>query len=261
VTRFPLLGPDATQHSFQQIVRTVKGTLLAMGPVLLRSTDDGRNWTAIDNFPAPPDGDNAEGRYLTALADGGVLVTWGVGHDNRGLRYNLSPDDGQTWDTRTVTLLPDTPVAARYYSARTIPLDGHHFGSVFMNAEGVHFLKAPLDRLKNGAATVAQENWPAWRGPTGQGHSSETDLPLTWSASENVRWKVELPAPGNSTPIVWGDHVFITQPNDVTQWPPKVPDYFAGGSSAGGHAVAEKPSSIQSRKSRIPPTPSVPLRP
>jgi outer membrane protein assembly factor BamB len=86
------------------------------------------------------------------------------------------------------------------------------------------------------------ENWPAWRGPTGQGVSTETNLPVTWSATENIRWKVPLPSAGNSTPIVWQDRVFITQANDVTQWPPKVPEYFAGGSSAGGHAIAEKRS-------------------
>ena len=54
-------------------------------------------------------------------------------------------------------------------------------------------------------------NWPAWRGPTGDGVTTETALPLTWSATENVKWKVALPAPGNSTPIVWGARVFVTQ--------------------------------------------------
>ncbi|HEY8504031.1 MAG TPA: PQQ-binding-like beta-propeller repeat protein [Gemmataceae bacterium] len=61
---------------------------------------------------------------------------------------------------------------------------------------------------------AAAENWPAWRGPTGQGVSSEKDVPLKWSATENVRWKLPLPEPGNSTPIVWGDRVFITQSLD-----------------------------------------------
>ena len=89
---------------------------------------------------------------------------------------------------------------------------------------------------------VVAENWPAWRGPTGQGVSSETDLPVTWSTEENVRWKTALPSAGNSTPIIWGDRVFVTQADDVTKWPPKVPEYFAGGSSAGGHAIAEKRS-------------------
>jgi outer membrane protein assembly factor BamB len=57
------------------------------------------------------------------------------------------------------------------------------------------------------------DNWPAWRGPTGQGHSAEKNLPLTWSATTNVRWQVPLADPGNSTPVVWGDRIFVTQAN------------------------------------------------
>ncbi len=149
LTVYPLVGPDGKQHEFQQILRTAKGTLLAMGPVLLHSHDEGRSWQAIDGFPAVPSTrDNAEGRYLTALPDGRVLVTWGVGNDNKGLRFNLSPDDGQTWSAeRTVTLLPETSVAARYYSARTAQLDEEHIGTVFMNRDGVYFLKTPIDKL------------------------------------------------------------------------------------------------------------------
>lgn len=55
------------------------------------------------------------------------------------------------------------------------------------------------------------ENWPAWRGPTGQGISTEKNLPTKWSKTENVRWRIDLPAPGNSTPIVWNDRIFVTQ--------------------------------------------------
>lgn len=151
VTTFPLIGPDGVQHEFQQIVRLANGALLAMGPVLFHSADEGKHWKRVDGLPAVPDQrDNAEGRYLTALADGRVLVTWGRGHKNKGLSYNLSQDDGQTWDAnRTVVLLPETPVAARYYSARTISLDDQHVGTVFMNGDGVHFLKVPLSRLQS----------------------------------------------------------------------------------------------------------------
>ncbi|MSQ93496.1 MAG: serine/threonine protein kinase [Gemmataceae bacterium] len=62
-------------------------------------------------------------------------------------------------------------------------------------------------------ATYA-DNWPAWRGPHGTGVSAEKNLPLTWSATQNVRWKVTLPEAGNSTPIIWGDRVFLTQALD-----------------------------------------------
>ena len=63
-------------------------------------------------------------------------------------------------------------------------------------------------------APVVAGNWPAWRGPTGQGVTNETELPLEWTTEKNVRWKVPLPAGGNSTPIVWGDRVFVTQATD-----------------------------------------------
>lgn len=59
--------------------------------------------------------------------------------------------------------------------------------------------------------TARAGNWPLWRGPLGTGISDEKDLPRTWSKDENVRWHVPLPDRGNSTPIVWGDCVFITQ--------------------------------------------------
>src|SRR5687767_444392 len=81
------------------------------------------------------------------------------------------------------------------------------------------------------AAPAVAGNWPNWRGPDNQGHSPETDLPLTWSRTENVRWRVDLPDEGNSTPIVWGDRVFITQAKDKTAWPPNP--------RAGGPASAE----------------------
>ncbi|HEX4609395.1 MAG TPA: PQQ-binding-like beta-propeller repeat protein, partial [Urbifossiella sp.] len=55
------------------------------------------------------------------------------------------------------------------------------------------------------------DDWPMWRGPAGQGHSAEKNLPVTWSATENVRWQIALPDAGNSTPVVWGDRIFLTQ--------------------------------------------------
>jgi outer membrane protein assembly factor BamB len=62
-------------------------------------------------------------------------------------------------------------------------------------------------------AWVEADNWPALRGPGGEGRSSETGLPVKWTA-ENVRWKVDLPGPGHSSPIVWGDRIFVTQALD-----------------------------------------------
>ena len=58
---------------------------------------------------------------------------------------------------------------------------------------------------------AAAAPWPGWRGADGCGVSTEKELPLNWSAASGVKWKVALPEPGNSTPVVWGERIFITQ--------------------------------------------------
>lgn len=72
-------------------------------------------------------------------------------------------------------------------------------------------LAAAVTLVALATSFVRADNWPAWRGPTGQGHSTEKNLPTKWSATENVRWKIDLPDAGNSTPITWGDKLFLTQ--------------------------------------------------
>jgi outer membrane protein assembly factor BamB len=56
----------------------------------------------------------------------------------------------------------------------------------------------------------AAANWPQFRGPGGLGVSEEQGLPAEWSSSQNIVWKTPLPGPGGSSPIVWGDRVYVT---------------------------------------------------
>ena len=62
------------------------------------------------------------------------------------------------------------------------------------------------------------EDWPGWRGPRGDGSSLETEVPLRWNGptGENVLWKTPLPGSGHSSPIVWGDALFLTYCDDRT---------------------------------------------
>ncbi|MDZ4850193.1 MAG: PQQ-binding-like beta-propeller repeat protein [Pirellulaceae bacterium] len=57
---------------------------------------------------------------------------------------------------------------------------------------------------------IQAEEWPRFRGPTGQGISSEKQLPLTWSDTENIAWKTAVPGEGWSSPVVWGNRIFVT---------------------------------------------------
>jgi outer membrane protein assembly factor BamB len=59
-------------------------------------------------------------------------------------------------------------------------------------------------------AVAQAENWPQFRGPNGNGTTPDRGFPLNWSAEQNIAWKTELPGPGNSSPIVWEDRVFLT---------------------------------------------------
>lgn len=57
---------------------------------------------------------------------------------------------------------------------------------------------------------VLAQNWPEFRGPTGQGYSEEKGLPLTWSETSNVQWKTKIPGKGWSSPSIQGDRIWLT---------------------------------------------------
>jgi outer membrane protein assembly factor BamB len=59
-------------------------------------------------------------------------------------------------------------------------------------------------------SAASAEDWPGWRGPRGDGTSTEKGLPLRWTATENVAWKTPIPGTGHSSPVVYGDRVFVT---------------------------------------------------
>jgi outer membrane protein assembly factor BamB len=59
------------------------------------------------------------------------------------------------------------------------------------------------------AATPGEDFWPQWRGPLANGVGPHAEPPLTWSETNNIKWKAPVPGEGDSTPIVWGDRVFV----------------------------------------------------
>jgi outer membrane protein assembly factor BamB len=63
------------------------------------------------------------------------------------------------------------------------------------------------------------ENWPAWRGPRGDGSSLEKNLPEHWNGprGENIAWKVEIPGQGHASPIIWEDRIFLVSCREETE--------------------------------------------
>src|SRR5262245_43159441 len=62
--------------------------------------------------------------------------------------------------------------------------------------------------IASSVSSAVAEDWPAWRGPRGDGSSLESTVPTRWSASDNVAWKAEIPGEGYASPVIWGDRVF-----------------------------------------------------
>ncbi|MGD9649037.1 MAG: PQQ-binding-like beta-propeller repeat protein [Pirellulales bacterium] len=69
-----------------------------------------------------------------------------------------------------------------------------------------------LPALENDAAETSSDGgqWPGWRGPRSAGVSTDKGLPVTFGPQQGVRWKVEVPGEGNSSPVVWGDRIYLT---------------------------------------------------
>src|SRR5581483_11817780 len=68
----------------------------------------------------------------------------------------------------------------------------------------------PVARSGQGSPGQGSPTWVHWRGPTFEGHVDDAKVPLTWSETENIVWKTNLPGRGNSSPIVWGERIFLT---------------------------------------------------
>jgi outer membrane protein assembly factor BamB len=63
-------------------------------------------------------------------------------------------------------------------------------------------------------APLLAANWPNWRGPNGDGTTTTVrNLPETWGPDQNIKWKVELPAWSGSSPVIWGDRIFLNSPS------------------------------------------------
>lgn len=85
-----------------------------------------------------------------------------------------------------------------------------------------------LSLLINFGAT-ASDRWPQFRGADSMGVTEDPTLPDTWSSTQNVAWKIDVPGTGWSSPVVWGDRIFVTTVvSSVESEKPKKGLYFGG---------------------------------
>ena len=110
-----------------------------------------------------------------------------------------------------------------------------------------------LGSLALGSPTNDDQHWPNWRGPDTNGVARSERAPTTWGEDKNVRWKVAVPGLGSSTPIIWGDTLFVTSaietdrvPEGATPAPAPAPEGEGGRGGRGGRGGGggAKPSKI-----------------
>jgi outer membrane protein assembly factor BamB len=94
----------------------------------------------------------------------------------------------------------------------------------------------------------ASDEWPEYRGRDGQGHSDAKGLPVTWSETQNVAWKMTIPGKGWSSPVVSGDEIWVTTAIEATQpeaGTPPTKDDFKSKKPGPGTLISPKPLSLR----------------
>jgi hypothetical protein len=90
---------------------------------------------------------------------------------------------------------------------RKMPMHQNNFKISYRNIVASLCLVIALITVLSGP--VSAENWPGWRGPRGDGTSLEKNVPVRWSGTENIVWKVPILGKGHASPIVWGSRIFV----------------------------------------------------
>ena len=74
-----------------------------------------------------------------------------------------------------------------------------------------------ISSLMGGTPDDHNQYWPQWRGPLMNGVAPHGDPPVQWDEVTNIRWKIAIPGKGLSTPVIWGDQIFLTTATPVEE--------------------------------------------
>jgi outer membrane protein assembly factor BamB len=141
--------------------------------------------------------------FAVALICSVILQTCSTAQDRESpiADRQLTDNRGRTITAHVLSVRDDQVTLQRNDGRRfTLAID------TFSNADQAYFRSL----VKPTPITSDDENWPTFRGPTAMGTSDASGLPLRWSSEENIAWKTELPGAGASTPIVFGDRIYLT---------------------------------------------------
>src|SRR5206468_7155586 len=96
------------------------------------------------------------------------------------------------------------------------------------------------DTRSFGSTASNDGDWPRWRGPFETG-MARGDAPTTWSDSKNIKWKIPIPGRGHSSPVLWGDQIFVTTAIPIGAEPERASQAGADSGGRGGAAGGAGP--------------------
>jgi outer membrane protein assembly factor BamB len=157
---------------------------------------------------------NAIGQWIDSTLERRSNNTEGVSHMDAAAHESLTNRCAEFVET----VFRSLHIINRGFGIRLIRREEPHFmRSSFSFRRRPIFCSIPIilccvlpSPVLGADATRASSNWPQWRGPLGTGVSPDGDPPVEFSETKNMRWKVAIPGKGHSTPIVWGDRVYLT---------------------------------------------------
>jgi outer membrane protein assembly factor BamB len=183
-------------------------TIQAAATELLATQREDGGWSQTADLESDA---YATGTALVALHEAGGL---GVAESAyaRGVKFLLGTqlDDG-SWHVRS-----RSKPFQKYFESG-FPHGADQFISIAASSWATTALALAYSKPADDVDLAAQRmhNWPGWRGPDANGVAPHGDPPLNWDEATNIKWKVEIPGRGVSTPIIWADQVFVSTAIDT----------------------------------------------
>lgn len=195
----PALTSQSVQEAEQRRLEALFARQMSGCTMTGRFTVDG------DAAPAQPD------RYtlgeVRKVRDEKWRVEAKIEYGDKSATVPLTVDVLWAGETPMIQVSNLTVPTLGTYSARVL-VDGERYAGTW---SGKRHGGQMFGRIEAPAAPQDPKgNWPTWRGNEGTGAVSSGKPPVTWSEDENVVWKTPLPGLGNSTPVIWGDRIYLT---------------------------------------------------
>jgi outer membrane protein assembly factor BamB len=136
-----------------------------------------------------------------------------IEYGSKHVTLPLAVDVYWAGDTPTIQVTDLSIPLLGTFNARVV-IHGDQYSGMWSGKDHGGFMYGTIERTpetpQKAASTQGTANWASWRGPNGSGEASKGNPPTKWSEDENIVWKTQLKGLGNSTPIVWGNRIYVT---------------------------------------------------